>query len=71
MRLCQMEAPIGKCVVGLLADMARTFEFLLHFAKCVTVTVSTNQITINIIKKPIRLKNTIYYWLSDSTKGYK
>ena len=33
-----------------IADMARTFElFLLHFVRCVTVTVSPNQIIIIII----------------------
>ena len=31
------------------ADMARTFEFVLHFVECVTVTVSPNQIIIIII----------------------
>ena len=29
--------------------MACTFEFVLHFVRCVTVTVSPNQIIINII----------------------
>ena len=29
--------------------MARTFEFVLHFVECVTVTVSPNQIIIIII----------------------
>ena len=32
-----------------IADMARTFEFVLHFVGCVTVTVSPNQIIIIII----------------------
>ena len=35
--------------------MARTFEFVLHFVGCVTVTVSPNQIIIIIIIKINRL----------------
>ena len=31
------------------ADMARTFEFVLHLVRCVTVTVSPNQIIITFI----------------------
>ena len=44
-----------KGVVGICkADMARTFEFVLHFVGCVTVTVSPNQI-ISIIVIKVRL----------------
>ena len=32
--------------------MARTFEFVLHFVRCVTVTVSPNQISIIIVIIP-------------------
>ena len=32
-----------------MADMARTFEFVLHFVRCVLVTVSPNKIIIIII----------------------
>ena len=38
----------GKGVVGMLSSN-RTFEFVLHFVRCVTVTVSPNQIIIIII----------------------
>ena len=41
--------PTGKSMVCL-ADMARTFEYVLHFVRCITVTVSPNLIMIIIIR---------------------
>ena len=42
-----MESPLqGRVWLVCLADMARTFEYVLHFVRCVTVTVSPNQIII-------------------------
>ena len=50
MRLCQVESLLQERVwLVCKADMARTFEFVLHFVGCVTVTVSPNQIIIIII----------------------
>ena len=47
--------------------MARTFEYVLHFVRCVTVTVSPNQIIIIIII--IKEKQTdyieIFNWYQD------
>ena len=45
-----MESPLQERVwLVCLADMARTFEYVLHFVRCATVTVSPNQIIIIII----------------------
>ena len=45
MRLCQVESPLQeKAWLVCEANMVRTFEFVLHFVRCVTVTVSPNQI---------------------------
>ena len=41
-------------------DMAGTFEFVLHFVGCVTVTVSPNQIIIIIIIIKKKLKTFIF-----------
>ena len=51
MRLCQVESPLQEKMVWIVckADMAHTFEFVLHFVRYDTVTVSPNQIIIVII----------------------
>ena len=44
MRLYQVESPLQERVEIVESDMARTFEFVLHFVGCDMVTVSLNQI---------------------------
>ena len=48
-----MDSPLQERVwLVCYADLARTFEFVLHFVSCVAVTVSPNQIIIIIIIRP-------------------
>ena len=47
--------PAGNCIVCLVDNMAHTFEFVLHFVRCDTETVSTNQIIFIIINMPMTL----------------
>ena len=42
-----------------LTDMADTFEFVLHFVRCGTVTVSPNQIIIFYINKVVCMNLTL------------
>ena len=53
--------------------MARTFEFVLHFVRCVTVTVSPNQIVTIIIIPPDGLDEAIRTWCNayDKNLAYK
>ena len=45
-----MESPLQERMwLVCLADMARTFEYVLHFVRCVTVTVTLNQIIILLL----------------------
>ena len=49
--------------------LARTFEFVLHFVGCVTVTVSPNQIIIIIIIIIIKVEMSFQVYLLGDTLG--
>ena len=68
-----MESPLQERVwLVCQADMARTFEYVLHCVKCVTVTVSPNQIIIIIIhyfhKKSPKFDNGLSFQQDDNTQ---